>query len=125
MLKNPESQYVFCNKDGKPYGSVKKSFSTACGKAGIIDFRWHDLRHTFASQLVMSGVDLNTVRELLGHKSLTMTLRYSHLSPDHKQRAVDTLGKIIYTRTYTKANFEEIEKRNFDVTSLNCSDLGQ
>ncbi len=92
VLKNPESQYVFCNKDGKPYGNVRKSFFTACSKAGIINFRFHDLRHTFASQLVMSGVDLNTVRELLGHKSITMTLRYSHLSPDHKKRAVDVLN---------------------------------
>lgn len=93
VLKNPESQYVFCNKDGKPYGHVRKSFFTALKKVGIINFRFHDLRHTFASQLVMSGVDLNTVRELLGHKSIEMTLRYSHLSPDHKKRAVDILGK--------------------------------
>jgi integrase len=93
VLKNPESQYVFCNKEGKPYENVRKSFSTALKNAGIINFRYHDLRHTFASQLVMSGVDLNCVRELLGHKSLAMTLRYSHLSPDHKKRAVDILGK--------------------------------
>jgi integrase len=93
VLKNPESQYVFCNKNGEPYGNVRKSFDTALRKCGIINFRFHDLRHTFASQLVMNGVDLNTVRELLGHKSLEMTLRYSHLSPDHKKRAVDILGK--------------------------------
>ncbi len=97
VLKNPESQYVFCNQDSKPYGNVRTSFFTACNKSGIVNFRFHDLRHTFASQLVMSGVDLNTVRELLGHKSLKMTLRYSHLSPDHKKRAVDILGKRIDT----------------------------
>ncbi len=93
VLKNPESQYIFCNKGGKPYGDIKKSFFTAIKKSGIVDFRFQDLRHTFASQLVMVGVDLNTVREILGHKSLEMTLRYSHLSPDHKKRAVDVLGK--------------------------------
>jgi len=93
VFKNPESQYVFCNKDGKAYRNVRKSFFTSLKKADIINFRFHDLRHTFASQLVMSGVDLNTVRELLGHKSIEMTLRYSHLSPDHKKRAVDILGK--------------------------------
>lgn len=93
VLKHPDSQYIFCNNEGQPYGDIRKSFLTAIKKSGIVSFRFHDLRHTFASQLVMSGVDLNTVRELLGHKSLEMTLRYSHLSPDHKKRAVDILGK--------------------------------
>jgi integrase len=97
VLKHPDSQYIFCNKEGQPYGDIKKSFLTAIRKAGIINFHFHDLRHTFASHLVMSGVDLNTVRELLGHKTLEMTLRYSHLSPDHKKRAVDILNKRMVT----------------------------
>jgi integrase len=56
-----------------------------------MDFTFHDLRHTFASRLVMAGVDLPTVKELMGHKSIAMTLRYTHLSTDHKQRAVRVL----------------------------------
>jgi integrase len=91
--KHPESPYVFCNEEGQPLHDIRKSFWTALRKAGIKDFRWHDLRHTFASQLVMSGIDLNTVRELLGHKDITMTLRYSHLSPSYKHRAVEILGR--------------------------------
>ena len=75
--KHPESPYIFCEKSGLPFKNLRKSFFTALKKAGIINFRFHDLSHTFASQLVMSGVDLNTVRELLGHKSLEMTLRYA------------------------------------------------
>ncbi|MBF0556408.1 MAG: site-specific integrase [Nitrospirae bacterium] len=84
--------YVFFDETtGKPFNDVKRSFQTACRRAGIRDFHFHDLRHTFASHLVMGGVDITTVSKLLGHKSLTMTLRYSHLSPNHLQNAVNVL----------------------------------
>lgn len=76
------------------YQDIKRSFATACRKAGIRDFHFHDLRHTFASQLVMAGVDITTVSRLLGHASLTMTLRYSHLAPDHLKSAVDVLSRL-------------------------------
>ena len=85
--RHPTSPYVFVSEDGNPY-NARKSFETALKKSGIISFRFHDLRHTFASHLTMLGVELNTVRELLGHKTLNMTLRYAHLSPDHKSHAV-------------------------------------
>ena len=91
--KYKDSPYIFCNRDGKPFRDIRKSFIAGLKKSDIIKFRFHDLRHTFASHLIMSGVDLNTVRELLGHKSIRMTIRYSHLSPAHKQRAVDVLGE--------------------------------
>ena len=86
-------------KQGSQVNDVKKSFKTALKKAGIEDFRFHDLRHTFASHLIMAGVDLTTVRELMGHKDIRMTLRYSHLSPDHKKRGVDMLCKRFRTAT--------------------------
>lgn len=111
--KHPKSGYVFCNKLGEPYGDIKKSFLSAVQKAGIINFHFHDLRHTFASRLVMAGVDLNTVRELLGHKSLEMTLRYSHLSPNHKMQAVSVLdNKMVSIWTPDPANKESTKNTN-------------
>jgi site-specific recombinase XerD len=74
---------------------VKKGFNGACRRAGIEDFHFHDLRHTFAAHLVMGGQDLTTVKGLLGHKTLAMTLRYSHLAPAHKVKAVELLDSIL------------------------------
>lgn len=91
IKRHRKSPFIFYGDDGLPY-NFRKSFETALKHSAISNFRFHDLRHTFASQLVMAGTDLNTVRELLGHKSLDMTLRYSHLSKDHKTKAVEILN---------------------------------
>ncbi len=72
-----------------PYRSCRTAFEYTVKQAGIKDFRFHDLRHTFASRSVMAGVDIRTVQELMGHKTIAMTLRYSNLSPDHKRRAIE------------------------------------
>ncbi len=71
--------------------SIKKSWAALMTAAKIANLHFHDLRHSFASRLAMAGVDLNTVRELLGHADMKMTLRYAHLAAEHKAAAVELL----------------------------------
>ena len=83
---------AFNSKIGDRVKNIRKSFKSACSRAGIENFRIHDLRHTFASWLVMEGVPLFEVSKLLRHASIQMTERYAHLAPDHLHNAVDNLG---------------------------------
>jgi len=87
-----QSEFVFPSAEGRPLVNIRRGFMAACARAGLVDFRFHDLRHTFASHLVMAGVNLKAVQELLGHKGLKMTMRYSHLSQEHLQEAVGRLN---------------------------------
>jgi len=82
---------VFAGVDGTPLEDIKTAWGALLTLAKIDAFRFHDARHHFASKLVMAGVDLNTVRELLGHGDIKMTLRYAHLAPEHKAAAVAKL----------------------------------
>jgi len=86
------SKFVFCRSDGTKINSVRTAFLRALERAGIEDFRFHDLRHTFASHIVMSGVDLITVMELLGHTTTKMTLRYAHLCDEHRTKSMEKLS---------------------------------
>jgi integrase len=84
--------FVFIGRRGEPLRGYKHWFEDAVVLAGVKDFTWYCLRHTFASRLVMAGVDIRTIAELMGHKTIQMTMRYAHLAPQHKLDAVERLG---------------------------------
>lgn len=86
--------YIFPGRDGSRLADIKTAWAPLLRAAKVTAFRFHDLRHTFASKLVQAGVDLNTVRELLGHADIKMTLRYAHLAPEHKAAAVAKLVRM-------------------------------
>lgn len=97
---------------GHALKTPKEWFSAVCRKAGVADFSWHCLRHTFASRLVMAGVGLRTVQELMGHKTIAMTCRYAHLSPDHQAEAIrrlDGWGRKAGNETGTKTDTGSLE----------------
>lgn len=103
----PVTEHRVFTADGhRPVTSIRTGFENAVKRAQLQDFSFHDLRHTFASHLVMNGVELLTVKELLGHKTLAMTLRYAHLSPAHKGRAVETLDFLRSHKLVTSYNIK-------------------
>ncbi|MDO8948251.1 MAG: site-specific integrase, partial [Desulfocapsaceae bacterium] len=78
----------------RPSLHFRRSFDTVRAKAGLEDVHLHDLRHTAASHLLMAGVDIRTLAEILGHKTLQMVHRYTHLLNDHKLKAVDLINSL-------------------------------
>ena len=95
LFESTKSGYVF------PVEPPDHWFLNLCRHGGVADFSWHCLRHTFASRLVMAGVDLRTVQELMGHKSIVTTMRYAHLAPGHEAEAVERLVGSTSTATST------------------------
>lgn len=90
----PGSSWVFAHKSGEQVKYMQGGFRAACRRAGIVDFRVHDLRHTFASWLITAGVPLPEVRDLLGHSTIEMTERYAHLAPENLKAAVSVLNRL-------------------------------
>lgn len=91
-VNNGPDDPVFVSRNGETFRSIGTAFTTATKNAGLgPDVTPHVLRHTFGSRLVMAGVDLRTVQELGGWKQITMVMRYSHLSAEHRVQAVEKL----------------------------------
>ena len=84
---------MFTRDNGEPLtrNSIKWAFWRHTRAAGLPEIRFHDLRHSFASQLVSAGRPLREVQELLGHQSMQVTLRYAHLAPERMRDAIDVL----------------------------------
>ena len=95
-----KSQFVFLPEDcsdvirRRPNLFFRRAFDNAVKKANIEDFHMHDLRHTAASYLLMAGVDLRTLADILGHSTMQMVQRYTHLLDDHKLKAIDRIEQL-------------------------------
>jgi integrase len=93
---NSFSEFVFPSKDGNKPIDIKKPWQNAVEKAGISDFRFHDLRHSCASYLAMNGATQRDLMEVLGHKTVQMTKRYSHLSDNHISTVIGSMNEKIF-----------------------------
>lgn len=106
--RSPE--FVFVNpKTSKPISDLQTGFKAACRRAGISDLRFHDLRHTAATYMVTGGIDLVTVKEILGHATIQMTMRYAHPTPENKRHAVEVLANLFRKPEQTERSTEKAE----------------
>lgn len=90
-----KDEYIFPHSSKYPRGCIKRMWKKILEKAGLSDFRFHDLRHTFASYVMMKKGNVPLLQDLLGHKDSEMTLRYSHLSPKYRMDAVRVMDEVI------------------------------
>jgi site-specific recombinase XerD len=92
-----KNEFIFFNHEtGRPFVDLSAGLALACEKAGIEGVTWHTLRHTFASRLLAQGADIMTVKELLGHSTVVVTMRYLHPNLQAKVAAVNQLGGDCY-----------------------------
>ena len=91
-----DTALVFPDATGKRPLGIREAFEGAVERAGIVDFRFHDLRHTFASYLAMNGATLAEIAEVLGHKTLAMVKRYAHLSEAHTRGVVERMNRAVF-----------------------------
>jgi integrase len=85
VLRERAKGHIFLNTEGNPVKTPGDWFDPCAKLAGLEDYTWHCNRHTFASRLVMAGVDLATVSKFMGHSTIQRTMRYAHLAPDHQK----------------------------------------
>ncbi len=109
VINNNNCEHLFAGANGIPVKTVKKAFWGALRRSGIAHLRFHDLRHSFGSNLSMSGVDIATIQELMGHKDISTTKRYIHPSPQHKKEAVEHLQ---FSPTVTYLDTDDETNRN-------------
>lgn len=115
-----ENEFVFQNpetKEGLKY--TKTAFHNARRKAGLEDFRFHDLRHTAATWMITAGIDLVTVKEILGHADIKTTMRYAHPTPENKKKAVNTLAAILGEKVATIQPYMENKQELIALLSNN------